>query len=271
MTDFFPYDRNGRSVDGSYNPEFDYEDRTLRQFVNDQMMGQMSRGYYSGPPEHLAYQQDYRQDAVYRPQGNPDSLYMQDPYSDYADERSGYRRQMPPEMQSDMQSEMQPVQYAQYRPEGGERGNSRDGRRHSWTEGEIRDFYRLDDTVSGLNGQSINRFFPNMDPDVACAKAVSLAIKKAWGYNVDEVNVNRLEQRLRGFGFTQVSSPRDVKPGDVILAYREQGDYSHSAIYMGNDRIFNNDSKTGLMRMESITKFNEAQFKRFVILRKPSA
>lgn len=266
MADFFPYDRNGRSVDGSYNPEFDYEDRSLRQFVNDQMMGQMGRGFYNGPvSESMAYQQDlgYRdlgyRDLAYRRPVNQDSLYMENPYADYADERTSY------------QPEMQQVQYTQYRSDGQERGNSRDGRRHSWTEGEIRDFYRLDDTVAGLNGQSINRFFPNMDPDVACAKAVSLAIKKAWGYNVDEVNVNRLEQRLRGFGFTQVNSPRDVKPGDVILAYREQGDYSHSAIYMGNDRIFNNDSKTGLMRMESITKFNEAQFKRFVILRKPSA
>jgi len=61
-----------------------------------------------------------------------------------------------------------------------------------------------------------------------------------------------------------------MKPGDVICAYRKPGDYGHAAVYMGNGQIFNNDSDMGKMEIQSIAKYNKAEFKHFVILRRPA-
>lgn len=137
-----------------------------------------------------------------------------------------------------------------------------------WTPYDFAAFRSLNQATSRLEGRSIREFDRNIDPDVGCARSVSQALSDAYGYNIREVNVRKLEGTLRGLGFTEVST-RDIKPSDVILAYRASTDYSHSAIYMGNGQIFNNDSELGIMRRQSIDKFNSAEFKRFVILRRP--
>ncbi|MBK7837205.1 MAG: hypothetical protein IPP57_19370 [Candidatus Obscuribacter sp.] len=137
-----------------------------------------------------------------------------------------------------------------------------------WTRYDFAAFESLNQATSRLEGRSIKEFDRNIDPDVGCARSVSQALSDAYGYNIREVNVRKLEGTLRGLGFTEVST-RDIKPSDVILAYRANTDYSHSAIYMGNGQIFNNDSELGIMRRQSIDKFNSAEFKRFVILRRP--
>jgi cell wall-associated NlpC family hydrolase len=60
-----------------------------------------------------------------------------------------------------------------------------------------------------------------------------------------------------------------MKPGDLVLGYREENDYPHAAVYLGNGKMFNNDSNLGTMAIQSMTKFNSPEFKRFVILRRP--
>lgn len=137
-----------------------------------------------------------------------------------------------------------------------------------WTQYDFAAFESLNTATSRLEGRSIKEFDRSIDPDVGCARSVSQALSDAYGYNIREVNVRKLEGTLRGLGFTEVST-KDIKPSDVILAYRANTDYSHSAIYMGNGQIFNNDSELGIMRRQSIDKFNSAEFKRFVILRRP--
>lgn len=161
------------------------------------------------------------------------------------------------------------MQTVQYRPEASDRVQRQESSSGDWSDNQMAAYRSLVNVTSNLDQRSLKEFDPNIDPDVGCARAVSLAVSQAYGVNVNEVNVNRLESRLRGLGFQEVNSTRDIKPGDVILAYRPNNDYSHSAIYMGNGMIFNNDSETQLMRQQSINKFNSAEFNKFVVLRRP--
>lgn len=161
------------------------------------------------------------------------------------------------------------MQTVQYRPEASDRVQRQESSSGDWSDNQMAAYRSLVNVTNNLDQRSLKEFDPNIDPDVGCARAVSLAVSQAYGVNVNEVNVNRLESRLRGLGFQEVNSTRDIKPGDVILAYRPNNDYSHSAIYMGNGMIFNNDSETQLMRQQSINKFNSAEFNKFVVLRRP--
>lgn len=139
-----------------------------------------------------------------------------------------------------------------------------------WTKYDRQVYDRLSREANGLVGHSINDYGSKIDPDVGCAVAVSLAVSRGYGFKVNEITVQGLERALKEKGFTEVGSTRDIKPSDIILAYRDANDYGHAALYMGNGQIFNNDSDSRLMRMESIGKYNSAEFKKFVILRRPA-
>ena len=90
----------------------------------------------------------------------------------------------------------------------------------------------------------------------------------AYGFDTDDINVRKMEGNLRKQGFRDAAI-KEVKPGDVIIGYREGNDHPHAAVYMGNGKIFNNDSNSGKMQMDSAGKFNSSEFKRIVILRAP--
>lgn len=193
-----------------------------------------------------------------------------DPQFDFEDRAypitSGYNRG--PLDSSEYQSDGR-MQTVQYRPESSDRVQRQESSSGDWSDNQLAAYRSLVNVTNNLDQRSLKEFDPNIDPDVGCAKAVSLAISQAYGVNVNEVNVNRLEGRLRGLGFQEVNSTRDIKPGDVILGYRPNNDFSHAAVYMGNGMIFNNDSETQLMRQQSINKFNSAEFNKFVVLRRP--
>jgi len=130
-------------------------------------------------------------------------------------------------------------------------------------------YTKLCDTAKGLIGKHTTEFDNRLPSDrLGCVKAVSLLVDKGLGYNTNDVNTRTFEKDLRNKGFSEVAVS-DIKPGDVILGYRAGGDYSHSALYMGNGKIFNNDSDLGTMAIQSIDKFNSTEYKRFVILRHP--
>lgn len=139
-----------------------------------------------------------------------------------------------------------------------------------WSQYDWQVYDKLTDATRGLVGHSINEYGSKVDPDVGCAVGVSLAVSKGYGYNVNEITVQGLERSLKAKGFTEVGSTKDIKPSDIILAYRGPNDYGHAALYMGNGQIFNNDSDSRLMAMESVSKYNSAEFKKFVILRRPA-
>lgn len=130
-------------------------------------------------------------------------------------------------------------------------------------------YTKLCDTAKDLVGKHTTDYDKRLPTDrLGCVKAVSMLVDKALGYDTNDVNTRTFEKDLRNKGFSEVAVS-DIKPGDVILGYRANGDYSHSALYMGNGKIFNNDSDLGTMAIQSIDKFNSTEFKRFVILRHP--
>jgi hypothetical protein len=131
-------------------------------------------------------------------------------------------------------------------------------------------FERLSTTVNSLVGHKITEYDHRVSTDLGCARAVSLAVKYGYGYSdVDDMSVAHLEKNLRQKGFQDVTV-NQIKPGDVILGFREEGDYPHAGVYMGNGYIFNNDSSSEAMQIQSAEKYNSAEFKRFVILRRPA-
>ncbi len=130
-------------------------------------------------------------------------------------------------------------------------------------------YTKLCNTAEGLIGKRTTDYDKRVPTDrLGCVKAVSLLVDQAFGYDTNDVNTRTFEKNLRNKGFAEVAVS-DIKPGDVILGYRADGDYSHAALYMGNGKIFNNDSDAGTMQIQSIDKFNSTEYKRFVILRHP--
>jgi hypothetical protein len=130
-------------------------------------------------------------------------------------------------------------------------------------------YNKLCDTAKQLEGKRTTSFDKRLPTDrLGCVTAASLLVDNAYGLDTKDINTRQFEKHLREKDFTEVAV-KDMKPGDVILGYRADGDYSHAAVYMGNGKIFNNDSDKGVMTTQSVDKFNSTEFKRFVILRRP--
>lgn len=128
---------------------------------------------------------------------------------------------------------------------------------------------RLARTAQKLEGQVITDYDKRVTVRLGCARAVSLMVEQAYGIHTTDINVRQMEKHLLNQeGFRKVAL-NDIKPGDLILAYREENDYPHAAVYMGNAKIFNNDSNLGYMTTQSWDKLNSPEYKRFVVLRRP--
>ncbi len=132
-------------------------------------------------------------------------------------------------------------------------------------------YQKLCQTAESLVGKHTTAYDNRLPTDrLGCVKAASLLLDQGYGLNTNEINTRQFEKELReDNGFTEVAIA-DLKPGDVILGYRAGGDYSHAAVYMGNGKIFNNDSDLGTMAIQSVDKFNSTEFKRITILRRPA-
>jgi hypothetical protein len=116
----------------------------------------------------------------------------------------------------------------------------------------------------GHSVQEYDRTVPNR---LGCARAVSLALEKAYGLPIRDQGCENLEEDIKRNGWVAVD-PRTMQAGDVIIAYREPGDYGHAAIYVGNGQIYNNNSNTEKIQVESVSKFQSAEFKKINVYRK---
>ncbi|HEY9787681.1 MAG TPA: LysM peptidoglycan-binding domain-containing protein [Candidatus Obscuribacterales bacterium] len=100
-------------------------------------------------------------------------------------------------------------------------------------------------------------------PRLACAVAVSDVVNSADPRIRKTNNTNQLEKDMIAAGYERV--PLDhVQPGDVIIGKREgihQGKRwemaGHAAIYMGDGMVFNNNSNSERMQIDSINKFRQ--------------
>lgn len=126
---------------------------------------------------------------------------------------------------------------------------------------------RLYSVMNQLLGKSVDMFDRSVPTRLGCARAVSLALEAAYGVPIRDQGCEALESNIRRFGWVQVD-PGQIREGDVIIGYRGPGEYGHAAIYVGNDQIYNNNSNSGRMQIDSMSKFRGRDFRQVRVYRK---
>ena len=121
--------------------------------------------------------------------------------------------------------------------------------------------------INSYLGHSINEYDRTVPVRLGCARAVSLVLERTYGLPIREQSCERLEDTIKSYGWEQVD-PRNIQPNDVIIGQRAPGMKGHSAIYLGNDQIFNNNSNSGVMQIESAGKFRSNEFVSVRVYRK---
>lgn len=101
-------------------------------------------------------------------------------------------------------------------------------------------------------GKSVTKLEPGLSSRLGCARAVSEVLGDVPKTN----NLNQLEKGLKDNGYEAVPVDQ-MKPGDVIIGKRPNGMPGHAAIYMGDGQVFNNNSNSGQMQIDSADKFKQ--------------
>ena len=121
--------------------------------------------------------------------------------------------------------------------------------------------------INSLVGHSVAEFDPAVPARLGCARAVSLALERAYGLPIRAQGCDALEQEISRYGWMPVN-PDQMQPGDVIVAHRLPGDYGHSAIYLGNNQVSNNSSSSGRIQIDGVSKFRSNQYVSVNVFRK---
>lgn len=125
---------------------------------------------------------------------------------------------------------------------------------------------RLNESINYYLGKKVSRFDRTVPDELGCARAVALALEKAYGIDIRSQGTDNLDQTLRKYGWTEVDS-RGIKSGDVIIGRRANRP-GHAAIYVGGNEIFNNDSNAKQMQIDSLDKFRSPEFVTVKVYRK---
>lgn len=135
------------------------------------------------------------------------------------------------------------------------------------------DQYRYDQSqnftvaLQSLIGRSVPEFDRTVPARLGCARAVSLALERAYGVPTRAQGCAALEREIQQYGWVQVD-PKQIQPGDVIVAHRQPGDYGHAAIFVGNNLVYNNNSNSGRIQLDNVSKFRSREFVRVNVYRK---
>ncbi|MBX9685294.1 MAG: C40 family peptidase [Candidatus Obscuribacterales bacterium] len=121
--------------------------------------------------------------------------------------------------------------------------------------------------INSLLGHAVQEYDQTVPSRLGCARAVSLALERTYGLPIREQGCEALEQTIQRYGWIQVD-PQQMQPGDVIIGSRGPGQYGHSAIYVGNDQVYNNNSNSGRIQIDSLSKFRSREFVRVAVYRK---
>ncbi len=111
-------------------------------------------------------------------------------------------------------------------------------------------------SISEAVGKSVKEIQPDINQRVGCALAVSHVLHQADSRIVETNNNAKLEKSLIAAGYERVSLDQ-AKTGDVIIGHRPDGMPGHAAIYAAQGMVFNNNSETGVMQLDSVDKFNQ--------------
>lgn len=242
------YPSNQRYIP-SRNPQLD---QYRRQWWNQSQYPSDQRYYPSNNPELDQYrrqwwdQSGYPTDQRYQPGRNPDLNYYR--------ERWWQNSQTPPYTYDRTVPTQEPVPI--------ERGP----RYYPGGPGDQQMQY-LANAINTYAGHSIAEYDRTVPVRLGCARAVSLVLERAYGVPIREQSCENLERAVQAYGWQQVD-PNQIQAGDIIVGQRSPGMKGHTAIYLGNDQIFNNNSNSGIMQIESAGKFRSNEFVQIRVYRK---
>ena len=123
----------------------------------------------------------------------------------------------------------------------------------------------LDETVSSLEGKSPQVLERALDPRLGCARCVTQFGHRAYGLPITD-SVANLESSMQARNFTRVPMNAEtiaqMAPGDIIVGHRNATLHGaplhgHTAVYMGDGKIFNNNAFTKTMITESLDTFQQ--------------
>jgi hypothetical protein len=121
--------------------------------------------------------------------------------------------------------------------------------------GDNPQFYRMKPRIKENEERSPKTLDPKINPRLGCAVAISDVLNSADPRIKKTDNIRDLERSMREAGYERVPADQ-IRPGDVIVGRRPDGRAGHVAIYVGDGKVFNNNSDSGTMRTESADKFN---------------
>lgn len=91
---------------------------------------------------------------------------------------------------------------------------------------------------------------------LGCTVAVSQVLSEIDPEITVTSNNRALARDLEAHGYERVPLA-EIKPGDVIIGKRPDGMPGHSAIYMGDGKVFNNNSNSEQMQIDGVEKFSQ--------------
>jgi hypothetical protein len=129
----------------------------------------------------------------------------------------------------------------------------------AWTEKVLRE------TVASLEGKSPQVLERALDPRLGCARCVTQFGHRAYGLPITD-SVANLEASMQARNFERVpmnaQTIAQMQPGDIVVGHRNGGAgggglHGHTAIYLGDNTIFSDNSLTGKMTTASLNSFRE--------------
>lgn len=91
---------------------------------------------------------------------------------------------------------------------------------------------------------------------LGCTTAVSQVLSEIDPEITVTSNNRAFARDLEAHGYERVPLA-EIKPGDVIIGKRPDGMPGHSAIYMGDGKVFNNNSNSQQMQIDGVEKFSQ--------------
>ncbi len=129
----------------------------------------------------------------------------------------------------------------------------------AWTEQVLKS------TIADLQGKSPQTLEAGIDPRLGCARCVTQFGHRAYGLPITD-SVANLESSMQARNFERVplnaETMAHMQPGDIIVGHRtarpgEGPLHGHTAVYMGNGQVFNNNAIERKMIAEPLGIFQK--------------
>lgn len=253
-----PMDPAGRFIPGNNQQSNYYRQQWWRN-------AQTPPGYENRLPYQQPYQidqgqyyndqySDYNRQYQYRNQNQYDSrFYQNQSQPGYYEDQSGYQNQYDSRYQNQYDNSNQYSNFLQNQYEQFANQNEQ--------------MHLLAPAMQSMLGHSINDYDRSVPERLGCARTISALLEKTYGVPIRDQGCDGLESSIQNYGWVRINA-NDVQAGDVIVGHRQPGDYGHAAVYVGNNLIFNNNSISRRIVLESASKFAASEFVQVNVYRK---